>query len=85
MEDIVVLKIMIFDNSYIEKVWWSCKHCILPLLTVGACGGLEWMHFRYILLWNGVVVLKGLILDLSLFGFVKSQLIELQIVVCLSV
>ena len=44
------------------------KEPFLTISTVGECGGLERTDFEQFLLWEGVVVLKELILNSFYFG-----------------
>ena len=39
------------------------ENLILTVSTLGECGGLDKTHFSHLLLWEGVVVLKELILS----------------------
>ena len=39
------------------------KELILNSSILGGCGGLERTHFKQFLLWEGVVVLKELVLN----------------------
>ena len=49
-------------------MWWSWKNWFWIDCTVGGCGGLEGTHFKQFLLWEGVTVLKDLILNSFYFG-----------------
>ena len=44
------------------------KELILNISTLGGCGSLERTDFEQFLLWEGVVVLKELILNSFYFG-----------------
>ena len=41
----VVLKDLIFNSFYFGWVWWSSKNYVLPVSTLGGCGGLERTNF----------------------------------------
>ena len=50
------------------RVWLSWKNWFWTFSTLGGCGCLERTDFEQFLLWEGVVVLKELILDSFYFG-----------------
>ena len=41
----MVLKELIFNSFYIERLWWSRKNLLLTVTTLGGCGGLERTDF----------------------------------------
>ena len=55
-------KELILNSFYFRKVWWSLENWFWTVSTLGGCGGLEITDFEQFLLWEGVVVLKELIL-----------------------
>ena len=59
----VVLKEFIWTDLYFGRVWWSWKNWFWTVSCLGGCGGLERTDFEQFLLWEGVVVLKELILN----------------------
>ena len=59
---VTVLKELLLNSFYFGRVWWSWKNWFWTVSTVGGCGGLEGTHFEQFLLWEGVAVLKELIL-----------------------
>ena len=72
-EGVTVLKDLILNSFYFGRVWWSWKNWFWTVSTwknwfwtvstLGGCGGLERTHFEQFLLWEGVAVLKELILN----------------------
>ena len=46
----------------------SSKNWFFTISTLGGCGGLERTDFKQFLLWEGVAVLKELILNSFYFG-----------------
>ena len=66
-EGVVVMKELILNSFYFGRVWWSWKNWFWTVSTLGGCrgrcGGLERTDFEQFLLWDGVVVLKELILN----------------------
>ena len=44
------------------------KEVILTVCTLGECGGLERSDFEQFLFWEGVVILKEVILNSLYFG-----------------
>ena len=81
----VVLKELILNSFYFQRVWWSWKNWFwtvstfrgcgglertdfATVSTLRGCGGLERTNFEQFLLSEGVVVLKGLILNSFYFG-----------------
>ena len=77
-EGVVVLKELILNSFYFGRVWWSWKNSFWTVSTwknwfwkvsnLGGCGGLERTQFEQFLLWEGVTVLKELILNSFYFG-----------------
>ena len=74
-EGVVVLKELILNSFYFRRVWWSWKNWFWTVSTLGWCGGRVWWSgglertdFEQFLLSQGVVVLKGLILNSFYFG-----------------
>ena len=66
-EGVVVLKELILNSFYFQRVWWSWKNWFGTLSTFRGCDGLERTHFEQFLLSECVVVLKELILNSSTF------------------
>ena len=58
----VVLKDVVFYYFIFGRVWWSLNNRFFTISTSGGCGGLRRTDFKQFLLWEGVVVLKELIL-----------------------
>ena len=54
--------------STFGQVWWSWKNWFWTVSILRQCGGLERTDFEQFLLWEGVVVLKELILNSFYFG-----------------
>ena len=52
------------------------KELIFTVSTLGGCGGLERTDFEQFLLWEGVVVLKELILNSFYFGVVLKVILN---------
>ena len=52
-----------FNSFYIRKVWWSWKNWFFTVSILGRYGGLERIDFKQFLYWEGVVILKELILN----------------------
>ena len=71
-EGVVVLKELILNSFYFGRVWWSWKNWFWTVSTLGVStlggGGLERTDFEQFLLWEGMVVLKELILNSFYFG-----------------
>ena len=61
--DVVVLKELIMNSFYFQRVWWSWKDWFWTVSTFRGCGGHERTGFQQFLLWEGVMVLKELILN----------------------
>ena len=53
---------------YFGRVHMVLKEWFCTVSTLGGCGGLERTDFEHFLLWEGVVVLKELILNSFYFG-----------------
>ena len=64
----VVLKELILNTFYFGKVVWSWKNWFLSVSTLGGCGDVERTDFWHFLLWEGVDILKELILTVSALG-----------------
>ena len=58
----VVLKWLISNNFYFERIWWSWKDWFSTSSSLEGHAGLERTGFRQFPLWEDVVVLKALIL-----------------------
>ena len=71
----VVFKALILNSFYIGRVWWSWKNWFLTVSTFGRYGGLERTDFEQFLFWEGVVVLKELILNSVAAMVVLKELI----------
>ena len=59
-----------FNSFHFGRVWWSWKNWFWTVSTLGRCVGLERTDFLQFLLWEGVVVLKELILNSFYFEWV---------------
>ena len=70
----MVLKELILNSFYFGRVWWSWKNWFWTVYTLqqcgGRCGGHERTDFEQFLLWEGMMVLKELILNSFYFGTV---------------
>ena len=59
----MVLKELILNSFYFQRVWWSWKNWFWTVSTFRGCGGHERTNFEQFLLWEVVMVLKELILN----------------------
>ena len=59
----MVLKELVFYHFYFGGCGGLERTDFLTVSTLGGCGGLERTDFEQFLLWEGVVVLKELILN----------------------
>ena len=66
-----------FNSFYVKRVWGSSKNSFWTVSTLGWCCGPERNDFEQFPLWDGVVVLKELILNSFYFGMVWQVLKEL--------
>ena len=64
----MVLKELILRVSNFGEEVVVLKEVILIVYNLGGCSGLERTDFEQILLWEGVMVLKELILTISTLG-----------------
>ena len=63
----MVLKELILNNFYVGGVV-LLNQLIFTVSTLGGCGSLERTDFYQLILWEGVVVLKELILTVSMLA-----------------
>ena len=49
-EGLVVLKGLILNSFYFQRVWWSGKKWFSTISILGGCDGLERTHFEQFLL-----------------------------------
>ena len=65
----MVLKELILNSFFFERVCGGLERTwFFTISTLGGCGSLERTDFKQFLLWEGVVVLKELILNTFYFG-----------------
>ena len=64
----MVLKELILNSFYFERVWVVLKNWFSTVSTLGGHSSLEITGFLPFLPWEGVVVLKELILNSFYFG-----------------